>query len=85
MLPSFPIGDNNHIKRSTDLVFDDETQTPPAPASRPGEESSLLSPFFRGMRGGFRSGIKAIFIQDFRRLLTLMLSPLFASDPAIAL
>jgi len=85
MLPSFPIGDNNHIKRSIGLLFDDQTQIPPAPASRPGEESSLSSPFLRGMREGFRSGIKAIFIQDFRRLLTLMLSPLLACDPAIAL
>ena len=85
MLPSFPINDNNHIKPSAGLLFDDETQIPPAPSKRPGEESSLSSPFFRGMQGGFRSGIKAIFIQDFRRLLTLMLSPLFASDLAIAL
>ena len=85
MLPSFPIGDNNHIKRSTGLLFDDETLIPPAPDSRPGKESCLSSPFDRGMRGDSRSGMKAIFIQGFRRLLTLMLSPLFASDPAIAL
>ena len=85
MLPSFPIGDNNHIKRSIGLLFDDETQIPPAPASRPGEESSFSSPDLRGMREGFCSGMRAIFIQGFRRLLTLMLSPLFASDPAIAL
>jgi hypothetical protein len=31
MLPSFGIGDNNHIKRSIGLLFDDETQIPPAP------------------------------------------------------
>ena len=78
MLPSFPIGDNNHIKRSIGLLFDDETQIRPARASCPGEESSLSSPFLRGMRGRSGSGIRAIFIHGFRRLLTLMLSPLFA-------
>jgi hypothetical protein len=85
MLPSFPIGDNNHIKRSTGLLFDDETQIPRRGRSVRGKSLLFRLPTIRGMRGGFRSGIKAIFIQGFRRLLTLMLSPLFASDPAIAL
>ncbi|MEG4289493.1 hypothetical protein Q5692_13810 [Microcoleus sp. C2C3] len=53
MLPSFPIGDNNHIKRSTDLLFDGETQIPPAPSKRPGEESSLSSPDYQGDARGF--------------------------------
>ena len=50
-----------------------------------GKSLLFRPPTIRGMRGGFRRGIKAIFIHGFRRLLTLMLSPLFACDPAIAL
>ncbi len=59
MLPSFPIGDNNHIKRSPGLLFDDETQIPPAPASRPGEESSLSSPDYQGDARGFSQWYKS--------------------------
>lgn len=59
MLPSFPIGDNNYIKRSTDLLFDGETQILPASASRPGEESSLSSPDYQGDARGFSQWYKS--------------------------
>ena len=59
MLPSFPIGDNNHIKPSTGLLFNDETQIRPARAQRPGEESSLSSPDYQGDARGFSQWYKS--------------------------
>ena len=59
MLPCFPIGDNNHIKRSIGLLFDDKIPIPPAPASPPGEESSLSSPDYQGDARGFSQWYKS--------------------------
>src|SRR4028118_1938794 len=74
MLPSFPIGDKNHIKRSIGLLFDDETPIPPAPASRPGKESSLSSPDYQGDVRGFLQWYKSDIYPGF--VDTNALSPL---------